>query len=99
MRRIVYDVCASRSKPDQSTPTGTDQKGYVTRRDICEFVPCSYNKSRKIFDTITQEIEKEGYERIDDNILLARRLLDFLGLSEESIKKLAVKEQEMQENG
>ena len=68
------------------------EKGYVSRRDICEFVPCSYNKARKIWNLITSNIEKEGFERIDDNIMLANRLLQYLGLSEEKIKAAIQKE-------
>ena len=68
------------------------EKGYVSRRDICEFIPCSYNKARKIWNTITSNIHKEGFEQIDDNIMLAGRLLNYLGLSEEKIKAAIEKE-------
>ena len=64
------------------------QKGYLTRKEIMIFVPCGGNTASKIYQTIREEVKMEGLENCQ-NVILAKRMLDFMGLTAESIHAAA----------
>lgn len=61
------------------------QKGYLTKGDIKAFVPCGKNKAGDIYKEIRDQIKAEGLEN-HNQVILAKRILSYLGLSVESIK-------------
>ena len=63
-------------------------KGYLTQQEIRQFVPCGEKKARCIYKEIRAEVEKEGLENCS-NIILAKRILKFMGLSAKDIEAAA----------
>lgn len=61
------------------------KKGYLTPGDIKAFVPCGNGKAGDIYRAIRAQIEAEGLEN-HSRVILAGRILDYMGLSMESIK-------------
>ena len=61
------------------------QKGYLTPGDIKAFVPCGSNKASTIYNHIRAQIKAEGLEN-HSRVVLAGRILDYMGLSMESTK-------------
>ena len=39
-----------------------------------------------IIDGIRKEVELEGYENLDENLILAKRIIAYLGLTEKKIE-------------
>lgn len=60
------------------------QKGYLTQKDIKEFVPCGKDRAGAIYREIRGQIKAEGLEN-NSNVILAKRILTYLGLTKESI--------------
>ena len=69
-------------------------KGFLTLKDIKEFVPCGTPKAREIYNSIRQEVEMEGLENCDQ-IILAKRILKFMGLTATDIRTAAKTEVEI----
>lgn len=63
-------------------------KGYLTQQEVREFVPCGEHKARSIFKEIRREVEAEGLENCS-NVILAKRILKFIGLSVKDIETAA----------
>jgi pimeloyl-CoA synthetase len=63
------------------------QKGYLNQTEVMKFVPCGYKKAKEVITKIRDDITAEGIENLDKNIILASRLIKYLGLSEKKIKE------------
>ncbi len=60
-------------------------KGYLTHKDVMAFVPCGKNKATQIFNEIRKQVKAEGLEN-HSQVILAKRILNYMGLTTESIK-------------
>lgn len=63
-------------------------KGYLDKSDIKVFVPCGNVKAREIYNSIRNQVTSEGLENLRE-VILAKRILKFMGLTTESIKAAA----------
>ncbi|NCU30356.1 hypothetical protein EOM57_00975 [Candidatus Saccharibacteria bacterium] len=63
-------------------------KGYLDKSDVMAFVPCGKDKARDIFNRIRDDVKGKGLENCRE-VILAKRMLDYMGLSTESIEKAA----------
>lgn len=60
------------------------QRGYLTQADVKALVPCGKNKAAEIYQKIRKEVRTEGLENCRD-VILAKRMLKFLGLTTEGV--------------
>ena len=60
------------------------QRGYLTKADVKAFDPCGKNKAAEIYQKIRKEVRTEGLENCRD-VILAKRMLKFLGLTTEGV--------------
>lgn len=60
------------------------QRGYLTQSDVKDFVPCGKNKAAEIYKGIRESVKAEGLENCSD-VILAKRILKFLGLTAEGV--------------
>lgn len=60
-------------------------KGYLTHMDVMAFVPCGKNKATQILKEIRKQVKAEGLEN-HSRVILAKRILNYMGLTVESIK-------------
>lgn len=63
-------------------------KGYLSKTDIMAFVPCGKDKAKEIFNIIRSGVKADGLENCRE-VILVKRMLDYMGLSKESIKEAA----------
>lgn len=61
------------------------EKGYMNKSELSKFLGCGRKKGSKIFQKIMEDIKKEGLENIDSNIILTKRAVQYLGLTQKSI--------------
>lgn len=61
------------------------EKGYMNKSELSKFLGCGRNKGSKIFQKIMEDIKKEGLENIDSNIILTKRAVQYLGLTQKNI--------------
>ena len=61
------------------------EKGYMNISELSKFIGCGRNKGSKIFQHIREDIKKEGLENIDSNVILTKRAIQYLGLTQKSI--------------
>lgn len=61
------------------------EKGYMNKSELSKFIGCGRNKGSKIFQKIMEDIKKEGLENIDSNVILTKRAIQYLGLTQKSI--------------
>lgn len=61
------------------------EKGYMNKTELSKFIGCGRNKGSKIFQKIMEDIKKEGLENIDSNIILTKRAVQYLGLTQKNI--------------
>lgn len=61
------------------------EKGYMNKSELSKFIGCGRNKGSKIFQKIMEDIKKEGLENIDSNVILTKRAVQYLGLTQKSI--------------
>lgn len=61
------------------------EKGYMNKTELSKFIGCGRNKGIKIFQKIMEDIKKEGLESIDSNVILTKRAIQYLGLTQKSI--------------
>lgn len=61
------------------------EKGYMNKSELSKFLGCGRNKGSKIFQKIMEDIKKEGLENIDENTILTKRAIQYLGLTQKSI--------------
>jgi hypothetical protein len=55
--------------------------------DIEKFVPCGHPRAKMIFDTIRKNVELSGLENLDYNLVLTKRVVEFLGLDIDEMDK------------
>ena len=53
--------------------------------ELSKFIGCGRGKGSKIFQKIMEDIKKEGLENIDSNVILTKRAIQYLGLTQKSI--------------
>lgn len=63
-------------------------KGYLNKADVMAFVPCGKDKARSIFNEIRDKVKSDGLENCQE-VILAKRMLDYMGLKAETIKEAA----------
>lgn len=61
------------------------EKGYMNKSELSKFIGCGRNKGGKIFQKIMEDIKKEGLENIDSNVILTKRAIQYLGLTQKNI--------------
>lgn len=61
------------------------EKGYMNKSELSKFLGCGRKKGCKIFQKIMEDIKKEGLENIDSNIILTKRAVQYLGLTQKNI--------------
>lgn len=61
-------------------------RGWMTASDIAEFIPCSRDKSYKVFNEIREKNKLEGIENLH-KVVLTKRVMDYLKITEDQIKK------------
>lgn len=61
-------------------------RGWMTASDIAEFIPCSRDKSYKVFNEIREKNKHEGIENLH-KVVLTQRVMDYLKITEDQIKK------------
>lgn len=61
------------------------EKGYMNKSELSKFLGCGRNKGSKVFQKIMEDIKKEGLENIDSNVILTKRAIQYLGLTQKSI--------------
>ena len=62
------------------------RKGFLNRKEVMSFVPCGTKMANMIVDDIRKEVLLEGYENLDENLILAKRIIAYLGLTEKKIE-------------
>lgn len=62
------------------------RKGFLNRKEVMAFVPCGARMASMIIDGIRKEVALEGYENLDENLILAKRIIAYLGLTEKKIE-------------
>lgn len=62
------------------------RKGFLNRKEVMAFVPCGARMANMIIDGIRKEVELEGCENLDENLILAKRIIAYLGLTEKKIE-------------
>lgn len=62
------------------------RKGFLNRKEVMAFVPCGARMANMIIEGIRKEVELEGYENLDENLILAKRMIAYLGLTEKKIE-------------
>lgn len=61
------------------------ERGYMNKTELSKFIGCGRNKGSKIFQEIMEDIKKEGLENIDENTILTKRAIQYLGLTQRNI--------------
>lgn len=61
------------------------ERGYMNKTELSKFIGCGRNKGGKIFQEIMEDIKKEGLENIDSNVILTKRAIQYLGLTQKNI--------------
>lgn len=61
------------------------ERGYMNKTELSKFIGCGRNKGSKIFQEIMEDIKKEGLENIDENTILTKRAILYLGLTQRNI--------------
>ena len=62
------------------------RKGFMNRKEVMAFVPCGARMANMIIEGIRKEVELEGYENLDETLILAKRIIAYLGLTEKKIE-------------
>ena len=62
------------------------RKGFLNRKEVMAFVPCGARMANMIVDDIRKEVALEGYENLDENLILSKRIIAYLGLTEKKIE-------------
>lgn len=61
------------------------EKGYMNISELSKFIGCGRSKGGKIFQRIMEDVKKEGLENIDSNVILTKRAIQYLGLTQKNI--------------
>ena len=60
-------------------------RGYMNKSELQRFADCGKKNAYKLFDMILKDATAEGVERLQGNLILTRRVLSYVGLSEKAI--------------
>ena len=63
-------------------------KGYISKRDLSDFIPAGKKKTNQIYDDIVHQAELEGFI-VSDIGLAVDRVLNYLHLDEKKIRRYA----------
>lgn len=63
------------------------RKGYATVSDVRNFIPCGYEKALLVLSKEMSDAQKEGKTTL--NGISSKRLLKYVGLTEDEVKKYA----------
>lgn len=66
------------------------RKGYATISDVRNFIPCGHEKALFILSKEMSDAQKEGKTTLKG--ISSKRLLKYVGLTEEEVKKYAEEE-------
>ncbi len=61
------------------------ERGWMNKSDFQKFACIGYKKASDAFNQIKAEVKKEGYEMIEENIILTKRAIAFCGLTKQEI--------------
>lgn len=61
------------------------ERGYMNKKELAQFLDCGKDRARKTFNAIMLDVKREGLESIDDNIVLTKRAIQYLGLTQKQI--------------
>ena len=73
------------------------RKGYVNKKELGQFLGVGKSKASKIFNQIVREIENSG-RYVDSLGIRVTYALDYLGFTEEDIRRFALDEIKMEES-
>lgn len=62
-------------------------KGWMNKKELAQFIGCGYSRATRVLNDIQKDIKREGLEKIDDNIVLTDRVIEYLGLTPKKILK------------
>lgn len=62
-------------------------RGWMKAGDVAKFVPCSRDVSYRIVKEIRSSNTKEGIENLHSNVVLTRKVLEYLGMTESQVRK------------
>lgn len=74
-----------RKKVDPAFRVQMMEKGYMNKSELAEFLGCGRDMARETFKAIMNEVKKEGLENIDQNLILTKRAINYLGLTDKQI--------------
>ena len=60
-------------------------KGYMNKTELQTFLDCGEILATRAFNAMMKDIEKEGLEKLQGNIVLTKRAIGYLGLTEKKI--------------
>lgn len=61
------------------------ERGYMNKKELAQFIGCGYKKARSLFEAISQDVKKEGLEAMDPNLVLTKRVIEYLGLTNKQV--------------
>lgn len=61
------------------------ERGWMNKSDFQKFAGIGYKKANEAFKHIKAQIKNEGYEMIEENIILTKRAIAFCGLTKQEI--------------
>lgn len=63
------------------------RKGFLNRKEVMDFVPCGSRRADQIIENIRKDVKLEGLENLDNKMVLARRVIAYIGLTEKKISE------------
>ena len=73
------------------------QKGYVNQKELAVFLDVGKEKAKVVYDDITADINHSG-KNVDVLGIPTSRALDYIGLTEDDIRRFANDEKRMWKN-
>ena len=73
------------------------QKGYVNQKELAVFLDVGKKKAKVVYDNITADINHSG-KNVDVLGIPTYRALDYIGLTEDDIRRFANDEKRMWKN-
>lgn len=61
------------------------ERGWMNKSDLAKFLEVGRKNAEKAFNRIMSDVKREGFENIDENTILTKRAIAFVGLSERKI--------------
>lgn len=60
-------------------------KGYMNKKELGQFLDCGYTTTTKAYNAMTKDIEAEGMERLGNGLILTKRAIAYIGMTEKKI--------------